>query len=264
MSSGDHTTTTPQPQTRAEVLKLLAVAHDNLVRRREALVEQREIAVAAYQEEVSKLQTAEQAYRSTGAGIAESINEALARLRPIMGRTDPEATVTAGNASGLNDGAAALVLMSAEEAEARGLEPLARIASAATAVVIAHVAQATRTIRVGAGGVMLPNHRPLVVAEQFGTLATIHGPRIDLGLGRAPGGDGAVMHALRRGMGRNDDFPNDVVELLSYLGPERPGAAVAATRTLQFIAAHAGLHTGAALDLAGAVDACARALDALR
>ncbi|WP_017998650.1 LLM class flavin-dependent oxidoreductase [Paracoccus sp. N5] len=102
------------------------------------------------------------------------------------------------------------------------------IASAATAVLIGHVAGHTQTIRVGAGGVMLPNHAPLAIAEQFGTLATIHGDRIDLGLGRAPGGDGAVMHALRRGMQRNDDFPNDVVELLRYLGPPRPGAPVAA------------------------------------
>ena len=102
------------------------------------------------------------------------------------------------------------------------------IASAATAVLIGHVADHTQTIRVGAGGIMLPNHAPLAVAEAFGTLATIHGPRIDLGLGRAPGGDGAVMHALRRGMGRNDDFPNDVVELLTYLGPEREGVPVAA------------------------------------
>ncbi|WP_112873203.1 LLM class flavin-dependent oxidoreductase [Paracoccus endophyticus] len=102
------------------------------------------------------------------------------------------------------------------------------IASAATAVLIGHVADHTRTIRVGAGGIMLPNHAPLAVAEAFGTLATIHGPRIDLGLGRAPGGDGAVMHALRRGLSRNDDFPNDVIELLTYLGPPRPDLAVAA------------------------------------
>ncbi|WP_090757070.1 LLM class flavin-dependent oxidoreductase [Paracoccus chinensis] len=102
------------------------------------------------------------------------------------------------------------------------------IASAATAVLIGHIADHTRTIRIGAGGIMLPNHAPLAVAEAFGTLATIHGPRIDLGLGRAPGGDGAVMHALRRGQSRNEDFPNDVVELLHYFGPERPGAAVAA------------------------------------
>ncbi len=100
------------------------------------------------------------------------------------------------------------------------------IASAATSVMIGHVADHTKTIRVGAGGVMLPNHAPLAIAEQFGTLHAIHGPRIDLGLGRAPGGDGAVMQALRRGMGRNDDFPNDVVELLNYFGPARPEAAV--------------------------------------
>lgn len=105
---------------------------------------------------------------------------------------------------------------------------MAGIASAATSVLIDHVAGATRTIRVGAGGIMLPNHAPLAIAEQFGTLATIHGDRIDLGLGRAPGGDGAVMHALRRAQSRNDDFPNDVVQLLHYLGPERPGATVAA------------------------------------
>lgn len=102
------------------------------------------------------------------------------------------------------------------------------IASAATAVLIDHVAGHTNSIRVGAGGIMLPNHAPLAIAEQFGTLATIHGPRIDLGLGRAPGGDGAVMHALRRGQSRNEYFPIDVVELLRYLGPHRPGAPVAA------------------------------------
>ena len=102
------------------------------------------------------------------------------------------------------------------------------IASAATSVLIDHVAGNTRSIRVGAGGIMLPNHAPLAIAEQFGTLATIHGDRIDLGLGRAPGGDGAVMHALRRAMQRNEDFPNDVVELLRYLGPAQRGAPVAA------------------------------------
>ncbi|WP_449043633.1 LLM class flavin-dependent oxidoreductase [Paracoccus versutus] len=102
------------------------------------------------------------------------------------------------------------------------------IASAATSVLIGHVADHTRTIRVGAGGVMLPNHAPLAIAEQFGTLATIHGQRIDLGLGRAPGGDGAVMHALRRSLQGNQDFPNDVVELMHYLGPPRPGVPVAA------------------------------------
>ncbi len=102
------------------------------------------------------------------------------------------------------------------------------IASAATAVLIGHVAQATRAIRVGAGGIMLPNHSPLAVAEAFGTLATIHPGRIDLGLGRAPGGDLAVARALRRGEGRDEGFARDVVELMGYLGAPREGAPVRA------------------------------------
>src|SRR6187431_75787 len=94
------------------------------------------------------------------------------------------------------------------------------IASAATAVVIGHVAAGTRTIRVGAGGIMLPNHAPLVVAEQFGTLESLFPGRIDLGLGRAPGTDQRTAHALRRTLGSNPDaFPNDVLELLSYFQP---------------------------------------------
>jgi len=101
------------------------------------------------------------------------------------------------------------------------------IASAATSVMIGHVAAQTRRIRVGAGGIMLPNHAPLAIAEQFGTLAAIHGDRIDLGLGRAPGGDMAVMRALRRGL-EEDRFPQDVMELMGYLGPARPGASVQA------------------------------------
>jgi luciferase family oxidoreductase group 1 len=90
------------------------------------------------------------------------------------------------------------------------------IASAATSVVIGAVAAATSTIRVGAGGIMLPNHAPLVIAEQFGTLAALHPGRIDLGLGRAPGTDGATAYALRRNKQANDNFPQDVVELLGY------------------------------------------------
>lgn len=90
------------------------------------------------------------------------------------------------------------------------------IASAATAVVIGAVASATKTIRIGAGGVMLPNHAPLVIAEQFGTLATLYPGRVDLGLGRAPGADGVTAHALRRNMKANDNFPQDVAELLGY------------------------------------------------
>ncbi|MDF3413669.1 LLM class flavin-dependent oxidoreductase [Sulfitobacter sp. M57] len=100
------------------------------------------------------------------------------------------------------------------------------IASAATAVLIAHVAAHTKSIRVGAGGVMLPNHAPLAIAEQFGTLAALHGDRIDLGLGRAPGGDQAVYQALRRA--GSDDFPGDVAELIAYLGAPREGVQVRA------------------------------------
>jgi luciferase family oxidoreductase group 1 len=93
------------------------------------------------------------------------------------------------------------------------------IASAATPVVIAHVAAGTSRIRVGSGGIMLPNHAPLVVAEQFGTLATLFPGRIDLGIGRAPGTDGATAHALRRNMAVADSFPQDVTELIGYLAP---------------------------------------------
>jgi luciferase family oxidoreductase group 1 len=102
------------------------------------------------------------------------------------------------------------------------------IASAATAVVIGHVADATRSIRVGAGGIMLPNHAPLMVAEAFGTLASLHPGRIDLGLGRAPGTDQATMRALRRHMTQEDRFPEDVVELLTYLGDMPENAPVRA------------------------------------
>jgi len=102
------------------------------------------------------------------------------------------------------------------------------VASAATAVVIADVAAATRTIRVGAGGVMLPNHPPLVVAEQFGTLASLHPGRIDLGLGRAPGSDQATARALRRPATAGDEFPQDVVELMDWFAPPRPGQGIVA------------------------------------
>ena len=102
------------------------------------------------------------------------------------------------------------------------------IASAATAVVIGHVAGATKSIRVGAGGIMLPNHAPLMVAEQFGTLATLYPDRIDLGLGRAPGTDMATARALRRHMAPEDSFPQDVQELIAYLGDAAPNAQVQA------------------------------------
>ncbi|MDQ2092752.1 LLM class flavin-dependent oxidoreductase [Rhodalgimonas zhirmunskyi] len=101
------------------------------------------------------------------------------------------------------------------------------IASSATTVLIGHIAASTSKIRVGSGGIMLPNHAPLVVAEQFGTLATIHGDRFDLGLGRAPGTDGATMHALRRGR-MQDNFPEEVIELIGLLNPPQPGQHVRA------------------------------------
>jgi luciferase family oxidoreductase group 1 len=106
---------------------------------------------------------------------------------------------------------------------------IAGLACSATPVLIGHVAGATKAIRVGSGGVMLPNHAPLVVAEQFGTLEAMYPGRIDLGLGRAPGGDAASMRALRRDLRQTgDDFPELLQELRNYLGPERPGQAVKA------------------------------------
>ena len=100
------------------------------------------------------------------------------------------------------------------------------IASSATAVLIAHIAARTDTIGLGAGGVMLPNHSPLVIAEQFGTLAELHPGRIDLGLGRAPGTDGATFRALRRTHQAAESFPSDVIELQRYLSDDLPRNAV--------------------------------------
>ena len=97
------------------------------------------------------------------------------------------------------------------------------IASAATSVVIGYVAGGTKTIRVGAGGIMLPNHSPIVIAEQFGTLESLYPGRIDLGLGRAPGTDQRTLRALRRDPASADSFPQDVRELQAFLGPLRPG-----------------------------------------
>ncbi|WP_051062798.1 LLM class flavin-dependent oxidoreductase [Ilumatobacter nonamiensis] len=116
----------------------------------------------------------------------------------------------------------------AQRAEARGYERvwyaehhnMAAIASSATSVLIAHVANHTSSIRLGAGGVMLPNHSPLVIAEQFGTLATLHPGRIDLGLGRAPGSDQTTIRAMRRDLRASDHFPDDVMELQGYLRGE--------------------------------------------
>ena len=103
------------------------------------------------------------------------------------------------------------------------------VASAATSVVIGHVAAGTRSIRVGAGGIMLPNHAPLVIAEQFGTLEALFPGRIDLGLGRAPGSDQLTARALRRTLvGDVDRFPQDVIELMSYFQPPSPGQPIQA------------------------------------
>ncbi len=102
------------------------------------------------------------------------------------------------------------------------------IASAATAVVIAHIAAGSQRIRVGAGGIMLPNHAPIVIAEQFGTLARLYPGRIDLGLGRAPGTDQITVQALRRSLVAADEFPQDVLELQAYFAPVQPGQRVQA------------------------------------
>ena len=102
------------------------------------------------------------------------------------------------------------------------------IASAATSVVIGYVAGGTKTIRVGAGGIMLPNHSPMVIAEQFGTLESLYPGRIDLGLGRAPGTDQRTLRALRRDPTSADNFPQDVRELQAFFGPLKPGQTVQA------------------------------------
>jgi luciferase family oxidoreductase group 1 len=106
---------------------------------------------------------------------------------------------------------------------------MAAIASSATSVLIAHIAAHTRTIRLGAGGVMLPNHAPLVIAEQFGTLESLHPGRIDLGVGRAPGTDPTTMRALRAHLSGAESFPNDVLELQGYLGEQSLIPGVEAT-----------------------------------
>jgi len=105
---------------------------------------------------------------------------------------------------------------------------MAGIASAATSVAIGYVAGGTKTIRVGAGGVMLPNHSPIVIAEQFGTLESLYPGRIDLGLGRAPGTDQRTLRALRRDPMSADSFPQDVRELQAFFGPLQPGQTVQA------------------------------------
>jgi alkanesulfonate monooxygenase SsuD/methylene tetrahydromethanopterin reductase-like flavin-dependent oxidoreductase (luciferase family) len=128
------------------------------------------------------------------------------------------------------------VLEYARHADALGFERLwyaehhnmPGIASAATSIVIGQAAAATSRIRVGAGGIMLPNHSPLVIAEQFGTLESLFPGRIDLGLGRAPGTDGLTWRALRRDPGASDRFSEDVLELQALLGPVQPGQRIRA------------------------------------
>lgn len=132
------------------------------------------------------------------------------------------ALITKGQTAG--EAIAASVAL-AQQAEASGYQRvwyaehhnMSSIASSATSVLIAHIAANTATIRLGAGGIMLPNHSPLTIAEQFGTLSAIHPGRIDLGLGRAPGSDQVTMRALRRDLTSADTFPQDVVELQGYL-----------------------------------------------
>src|SRR3546814_15323670 len=103
------------------------------------------------------------------------------------------------------------------------------IASAATSVVIAHIAAGSKSIRVGAGGIMLPNHAPYIIAEQFGTLAQLFPGRIDLGLGRAPGTDQATLRAVMRPPAAADSFPQDVLELQAFLAPRAPDQRLVAT-----------------------------------
>ncbi len=132
----------------------------------------------------------------------------------------------------------AVALAAARHAEALGFarywvaehHNMPGIASSATAVLVGHIAGGTQSIRVGSGGIMLPNHAPLVVAEAFGTLAELYPGRIDLGLGRAPGTDGITMRALRRDRPETeDDFPREVTEVQRLLGPAQPGQRVTAT-----------------------------------
>jgi luciferase family oxidoreductase group 1 len=141
-----------------------------------------------------------------------------------------------GEGESVADGLGACVRV-AQRAEALGYtriwyaehHNMSSIASSATAVLIAHVAALTETIRLGSGGIMLPNHSPLVIAEQFGTLAALHPGRIDLGLGRAPGTDQNTLRALRRDPMAAESFPQDVLELQAFLGEESRIAGVHAT-----------------------------------
>ena len=135
------------------------------------------------------------------------------------------APISSGQTAGESFAASVLLAQAAERSGHRRVwyaehHNMGSIASSATSVLIAHIAAHTTSIRLGAGGVMLPNHSPLVIAEQFGTLAELHPGRIDLGLGRAPGSDTTTMRALRRDATSSDRFPQDVLELQGFLGEE--------------------------------------------
>ena len=154
-------------------------------------------------------------------------------MTPVLSILDLAFIPAGGTAREAYSGSVAL----AQKAEALGYRRIwyaehhniPTIASSATSVLIAHVAAHTERIRLGAGGIMLPNHAPLVIAEQFGTLATLHPGRIDLGLGRAPGTDPVTLRALRVSPLEADDFPSDVRELAGYLGDETVVPGVEAT-----------------------------------
>jgi len=156
-------------------------------------------------------------------------------------KSDPETILSVLDLAGVREGGTVAesfrnTVRLAQAAEAWGYRRfwlaehhnLPGIASAATAVLIGHVAGATKTIRVGSGGVMLPNHAPLVIAEQFGTLEALYPGRIDLGLGRAVGGDSLTAHVLGRGPNAGDRFPELLQELMHYLGPVSPNQRVQA------------------------------------
>ncbi len=154
--------------------------------------------------------------------------------RPALSKLDLVAVREGGTVAQ----ALAIALRTAQHAESLGFERywlaehhnMPGIASSATAVLVGHIAAGTQRMRIGSGGVMLPNHAPLVVAEAFGTLAELYPGRIDLGLGRAPGTDPLTMRALRRDRPEAaEDFPRDVAELQRLLGPEQPGQRLVAT-----------------------------------
>lgn len=150
---------------------------------------------------------------------------ALSLLELVRVTQDTDAVTAINNARDLASHAEALGYKRIWVAEHHNMEG---IASAATAVVIGHIAGGTKTIRVGAGGIMLPNHAPYIIAEQFGTLERLYPGRIDLGLGRAPGTDQIAVRAMRRSPDASDRFPQDVLELQAFLAPAGPDQRIIA------------------------------------